>query len=149
MPEASERQGGCHCGAVRYTVTTDLAQVIECNCSHCAKKGFLLTFVPQDRFTLASGEDSLTEYRFNTHKIAHLFCKVCGVQAQQTRLMGLSCKNGSKAFANANQVRISRRGNVGPGGRCGSIVDLYIAKCPEAEYEVHVDMYMCGPGETF
>lgn len=22
----------------------------------------------------------MTEYRFNTHKIAHLFCKNCGVQ---------------------------------------------------------------------
>lgn len=73
--------GGCHCRAVRYEVTTDLAQTFVCNCSHCEAKGFILAFVPAADFTLLSGEDVLTEYRFNTKKIAHLFCKVCGVQS--------------------------------------------------------------------
>ncbi len=75
------KTGGCHCGAVRYEAQVDLTQaVMECNCSHCQAKGFLLQFLPADQFTMLSGEDSLTEYRFNTEKIAHLFCKVCGVQ---------------------------------------------------------------------
>ena len=75
------RTGGCHCKKVRYEVNIDLTQpVIECNCSHCQAKGLLLAFVPREQMTLASGEDSLTEYRFNTHKIEHLFCSVCGVQ---------------------------------------------------------------------
>src|SRR2546423_298912 len=34
-------QGGCHCGRVRFRVTADLDRVTECNCSMCAKKGFL------------------------------------------------------------------------------------------------------------
>lgn len=72
--------GSCHCGAVKYEVEADLSKVIECNCSHCARKGFLLTFVPASQFRLLSGEESLTEYRFNKKVIAHLFCKVCGVQ---------------------------------------------------------------------
>ena len=38
-------KGGCHCGAVAYEVETDLAKVIECNCSHCHKKGVALNFV--------------------------------------------------------------------------------------------------------
>lgn len=75
-------KGGCHCGAVRYQVELDLfAPVLECNCSHCQAKGMLLSFTDAANFTLESGEDSLTEYRFNTEKIQHLFCKVCGVQA--------------------------------------------------------------------
>ena len=73
--------GGCHCQAVQYEVEVDLAQTFTCNCSHCEMKGFILAFVPATRFTLLSGEESLTEYRFNKKKIAHLFCKVCGVQS--------------------------------------------------------------------
>jgi len=103
MAEARTYQGGCHCGAVRYSVTTDLAQVIECNCSHCAKKGFLLTFVPTDQFELTSGEEQLSEYLFNTGKIRHRFCKVCGVQSfaegampdgQPMRAVNLRCVEG-------------------------------------------------------
>jgi len=74
--------GGCHCGAVRFTVSMDLGAVIECNCSHCEKKGLLLAFVPAASFTLTEGDDSaLTEYRFNQKKIKHLFCPTCGVQS--------------------------------------------------------------------
>jgi len=54
---------------------------MECNCSHCSKKGFLLHFVDKDTFKLLQGEESLTEYRFNKKAIRHLFCKVCGVQS--------------------------------------------------------------------
>ncbi|MBA3455996.1 MAG: hypothetical protein H0T42_23055 [Deltaproteobacteria bacterium] len=75
--------------------------------------------------------------------------EVCGIPAQQAWLMKTSCADSSKAFSSPGQIPGSRRGNVGEGGRCGAIIDLYIAKCPEAEYEVHIDMYMCGPGEQF
>jgi hypothetical protein len=70
--------GGCHCGKVRYEVTTDLMSVISCNCSICSKRGWLLTFVPKDAFTLVSGEDEVTDYQFNKHLIHHLFCTTCG-----------------------------------------------------------------------
>jgi len=79
MAEHKVHDGGCHCGAVRYRVTSDLAQVIACNCSMCQKKGTLLTFVPADAFTLARGDDTLTDYTFNKHAIHHLFCAKCGV----------------------------------------------------------------------
>jgi hypothetical protein len=74
--------GGCHCGKVRFSVDVDLSQpVIECNCSHCQSKGFLLAFGPRSGLDLQQGEDALVEYRFNTHKIGHQFCSACGVQA--------------------------------------------------------------------
>lgn len=73
--------GGCHCGAVRYEVEADLDTVTQCNCSHCGKKGFLLKFVDKDKFTLLSGKENLSEYRFNKKQIRHLFCKTCGVQS--------------------------------------------------------------------
>lgn len=80
MAEAKNYAGSCHCGRVRYDVTADLTQVMECNCSHCARKGFLLTFVPPSKFTLHAGENDLTEYQFNKKIIHHLFCRACGVE---------------------------------------------------------------------
>jgi hypothetical protein len=75
-------QGGCHCGAVRYHVTLDLAKpVMQCNCSICSKTGGLLAFVSPDQFTLETGEDSLGDYKFNKHVIHHVFCKTCGVRS--------------------------------------------------------------------
>ena len=80
MAEAERRTGGCHCGAVRYEAEADLDMVIECNCSHCSAKGFLLAFLPREQFRLVSGEERLTEYRFNKEVIAHQFCSACGTQ---------------------------------------------------------------------
>ncbi len=77
----AQHTGGCQCGKVRYRVETDLAQVISCNCSRCDRAGLVLTFTPVERFELLSGEDQLTEYRFNKHVIQHLFCKTCGIQS--------------------------------------------------------------------
>ena len=73
--------GSCQCGALQFTIKADITNIIECNCSHCFKKGLKLIFVPQDNFTLNQGENSLSEYRFNTKKIQHLFCTTCGIQA--------------------------------------------------------------------
>lgn len=74
------KSGSCHCGAVRFTVEGEVDQVIECNCSHCSRKGFLLWFVARDALQVTSGADRLTTYTFNRHVIEHRFCAVCGVQ---------------------------------------------------------------------
>ncbi|HGG57369.1 MAG TPA: GFA family protein [Nannocystis exedens] len=73
--------GGCHCGAVRYTVRTSLEGVIACNCSICSKAGWLLTFVPETAFTLETGDDALRDYQFAKKQIHHLFCRHCGVRS--------------------------------------------------------------------
>jgi hypothetical protein len=51
-----------------------------CNCSHCSRKGLVLTFVPAAQFTLESGADTLESYEFHKHRIEHQFCKTCGTQ---------------------------------------------------------------------
>jgi hypothetical protein len=80
MSQAKTYAGGCHCGAVRFHATADISTVLECNCSHCSAKGVLLAFTPQDAFVLEQGADVLNEYRFNTRRIAHQFCRLCGVE---------------------------------------------------------------------
>lgn len=74
-------RGGCHCGGVRFEVEADLDKTLVCNCSHCEKKGFILSFVENAQFNLLQGEDLLTEYFFNKRSIRHLFCKNCGIQS--------------------------------------------------------------------
>ena len=71
--------GGCHCGHVRFRVTADLDRVTYCNCSICAKKGFLHLIVPPHDFEMLSGESELSTYTFNTGAAKHTFCKHCGI----------------------------------------------------------------------
>jgi len=80
--ENTWRAGGCHCGAVRFEAA--LPAVVEaqsCNCSVCAKTGFVHVIVPESRFRLLSGAERLTNYSFNTGVARHLFCATCGVKS--------------------------------------------------------------------
>lgn len=79
--EAKTYQGSCHCGDVKYEVTTDLTGLISCNCSICGRSGTVLGFVPAGQFKQLAGEDALTDYTFKSGTIHHLFCKKCGVRS--------------------------------------------------------------------
>jgi len=74
--------GGCHCGAVRFEVDAapDI-KVTDCNCSICAKSGYLHMIVPKARFRLVSGDEALTTYTFNTGVARHRFCRHCGIKS--------------------------------------------------------------------
>lgn len=72
-------QGSCHCGRVRFTVTSSLDRVTRCNCSICGMKGFLHLIVAPEHFRLMSGNDDLTTYQFGTRVAKHTFCRHCGV----------------------------------------------------------------------
>ncbi len=74
--------GSCHCGAVRFEVeASEHVQASECNCSICARAGYLHLIVPASKFKLLRGADSLTAYTFNTGVAKHLFCRVCGIKS--------------------------------------------------------------------
>ena len=74
--------GGCHCGAVRFEAKVEKApEMLDCNCSICARTGFLHMFVPHQDFTLLKGDGDLTSYRFGSGQAEHLFCKICGVKS--------------------------------------------------------------------
>ena len=70
--------GSCHCGLIKYEVEGELADVIECNCSHCSRKGYLLWFLPRQQLKLSTPEKWLATYTFNKHVIQHHFCATCG-----------------------------------------------------------------------
>jgi hypothetical protein len=74
--------GGCHCGAVRFHFeTTPAVTLLDCNCSICARTGYLHLIVPHAKFTLEVGQGNLTPYRFGSGAAAHLFCRTCGVKS--------------------------------------------------------------------
>ncbi len=82
MTDALKFFGGCHCGKIRFEVfaATD-EKIRECNCSICAKNGFIHLIVKKDRFKILSGEDAISHYKFNTGTADHMFCMHCGVKA--------------------------------------------------------------------
>src|SRR5476649_1447835 len=82
MSAMIRHSGGCHCGRVRFEVfAPEQPEVWDCNCSICAKVGYLHLIVPASRFKLLSGAEQLTSYQFNTGTAKHLFCAVCGVKS--------------------------------------------------------------------
>ena len=81
-PPLVTHSGGCHCGAVAFEVDALAAiDALDCNCSICAKTGFLHLIVPRARFRLLRGEDALTDYRFGTGVAVHRFCSRCGIKS--------------------------------------------------------------------
>ena len=80
MAELKNYSGGCHCGQVRFDVTTDLSSVTQCNCSICQKRGALWTFVPERAISRCGRAPKISrDYQFGKRTIHHLFCPQCGV----------------------------------------------------------------------
>lgn len=75
-------RGGCHCGRVRFEVDAPaVIDALDCNCSICAKTGFLHLIVPKARFRLLTAQAELSEYVWGTGAARHFFCRVCGVKS--------------------------------------------------------------------
>ena len=117
--QMSWRGGGCHCGAVRFEVETpDTVEVENCNCSICARTGFLHLIVPASRFRLLQGSDRITTYTFNTGAAKHMFCAVCGVKSFYVPRsnpdgfsVNLRCLEDPKGFAEVRIVDFDGRGD--------------------------------------
>ena len=78
MPSYS---GGCHCGAIRFEVTGKIDEVEVCNCSICAKTGYLHWEVEPAAFLLLTPEAPIRNYQFGTMTSKNLFCERCGISA--------------------------------------------------------------------
>ncbi|HEY1552233.1 MAG TPA: hypothetical protein VGG28_30610 [Kofleriaceae bacterium] len=69
--------------------------------------------------------------------------ELCGVSTENYWLSTLLCDDGSRPLANRSAAERARLGNIGNGGRCGSIVDHYRVACPEKPYDVFMDGAVC------
>jgi hypothetical protein len=75
--------GGCHCGAIRFQVELDLAQVTHrCNCTLCTKLAPTNAIVKPTAFELLVGKDIVVDYQRGGDNPSHFpFCPRCGVHA--------------------------------------------------------------------
>jgi len=76
----SLREGGCHCGAVRFEA--DVPEPLtggRCNCSICAMKGAVMVYVPLGSLRVTRGDEVIATYSFNTGAAKHHFCPRCGI----------------------------------------------------------------------
>jgi hypothetical protein len=69
--------------------------------------------------------------------------EVCGIPTENAWLATLACDDGSHPLVDNSGAETARVGNLGDGGRCNSIIDLYRVKCPEASYDIYLDGYVC------
>lgn len=71
--------GSCHCGAVRFAITSDFPELTTCDCSLCKRRNALMVKVHESAFELLAGAEQLATYQWHTHTAVHHFCKVCGI----------------------------------------------------------------------
>jgi hypothetical protein len=85
--DLKERQGGCHCGAIRFRVTLSdgLHSARRCDCSYCRMRGAIAVSARLEDFELLQGEDALALYQFNRMAARHHFCSRCGIYTHHQR----------------------------------------------------------------
>jgi len=59
-------EGSCHCGAVRFQVEGEIADVAICNCSICSKTAYLHWHVEPEKFKLLTTEAVIRNYQIGT-----------------------------------------------------------------------------------
>jgi hypothetical protein len=135
------REGGCHCGRVRFRAEVDLDLLSQCSCSICTKKGILHLILSPADFNLLRGKNALTVYTFGTGVAQHTFCTHCGMhpfyvpRSQPDRIIvNARCLDGIEASAlkpshffdglhweEAQHNRISAGGHVAAAGITGAV----------------------------
>jgi hypothetical protein len=73
-------EGGCLCGAVRFTIAGPIRNIVLCHCSRCRKaQGSAYAtngIVASAEFSVA-GEENLTQFE-SIPGVFKFFCRICG-----------------------------------------------------------------------
>ncbi|KAI1347317.1 glutathione-dependent formaldehyde-activating enzyme [Xylaria sp. FL0043] len=76
--------GSCHCGAVTLALKSKpldknfTGDILECNCSSCAKAGYIWTY-PEKSQVVIEGKETLAMYTFGRKTSGKTFCKICSI----------------------------------------------------------------------
>ena len=78
MPETQTYRGGCHCGRVRFEADTDLATVLDCNCSLCRRIGGPWVYYEFGTVLIEGHPDNTLEYIQGDKTLRTVRCRTCG-----------------------------------------------------------------------
>ena len=93
-----DREGGCHCGRVRFRAQVDLDLLSQCNCTVCTKKGILHLPVAPENFELLRGKNSCaTASRLEIGSIDHRSTAEIETAAAEARVEMLEVATGRAA----------------------------------------------------
>jgi hypothetical protein len=81
---ASPYQVSCHCGQIRLEITAEPGEVVECNCSICARSGFLHWYVEPEQVKLLTEKRRLATYIWRSATGGQHSCPTCGVAVIRT-----------------------------------------------------------------
>lgn len=108
----------------------------------CAERGvYAPVGVPRSRWENRRGARAQRYSDVKSTRRAPI--EVCGRPAAQQWLVDARCNDSTHPFSDPDHAYASRVRNVGAGGRCGSIIDLYEVACREGTYKIYIDAYVC------
>ena len=123
-------EGECNCGAVKYEVDVDLADIFVCHCSICRRatgaNGIAVALVPLDRFRWLAGEEQIATWRKPGADWQCWFCRVCGSplpglnDATRMFVPAGSITQGGEALRVAHHIWVGSKAawdEIGDGGR--------------------------------
>ena len=78
----TQRQGGCLCGAVRYTLSADPIMTAVCHCTHCQRQSggvfSVNLMVPEAAYAQAGETAIFADNGDSGQPVYRLFCGACG-----------------------------------------------------------------------
>ena len=71
-------EASCHCGSVRFEISTKPKSVTECNCSICRRLGAQWAYYHPDEVKVICSGDATVIYMWNDREIEFHHCRMCG-----------------------------------------------------------------------
>ena len=71
-------EGQCYCGRIQFTVTTEPAQLVDCNCTLCRRLGALWAHVPVASVRIDTSNAANVSYAQGDRTLAVQSCSHCG-----------------------------------------------------------------------
>jgi hypothetical protein len=71
-------KGSCHRGKTKFEIESAPAELTQCTCSFCSKRGALWAYYKPAQFRLTTPLADVATYLWRTKTVKHHFCATCG-----------------------------------------------------------------------